>query len=110
MTVAGIMLILIVRDRKDLATSIAPRGDGSPRSKKFVQPKCSVFKTILIVYRKSVNIYFPAYSSGIISYPVVTWATPRTVAATEQYFSWERLMACSIDFEVNPWPLRRYCR
>lgn len=39
MTVTGIMLILIFGDHKDLATSIAPRGDGSPRSKKFTQPK-----------------------------------------------------------------------
>ena len=40
MTATGIMLILIVRDHKDLATSIAPRKDGSPRSKKISQPNC----------------------------------------------------------------------
>ena len=33
MTVTGIMLILIVLHHEDLATSIAPRGDGSQCSK-----------------------------------------------------------------------------
>lgn len=87
MSFTGIMLTRIVRDRKDFATSIVSHGDKLSRSPAPTQPKTSVFKTILIVYRESVNINFLAYSSGSISYPVVTWATPRTVAATEQYFS-----------------------
>jgi len=87
MSFTGIMLTRIVRDRKDFATSIVSHGDKFSRTPASTQPKTSVFKTILIAYRESVNIYFLAYSSGSISYPVVTWATPRTVAATEQYFS-----------------------